>query len=80
MADGRTEIARGEIARQLLRDPVMAEAFIQAEQTFIKEWRDSDEPARREMAWAKVQALDEVRRVLRTIVHRGQYAALKGSD
>jgi hypothetical protein len=80
MADGRNEIARAEIARQLLEDPVMAEAFETAEGKFVKEWRESADLERREMAWAKVQALDEVRRVLRTVLNKGQYAALKGSD
>ena len=69
-------IARGEIARQLLEDPVMDYAFRQSEDAFIKEWRSAEDITRREMAWAKVQALDEVRRMLRAVLSQGQYAAL----
>ena len=71
-------IARGEIARQLLEDPVMQYAFRRAEETFIKEWRSAGDVSRREMSWAKVQALDEVRKTLRAVLSSGQYAALSG--
>ena len=69
-------IAKGEIARQLLEDPVMQYAFRQAEATFFKEWRSAEDVSRREMSWAKVQALDEVRKTLRAVLSSGQYAAL----
>lgn len=81
MADGRNVIARGEIARQLLEDQVMKDAFLGAEERFVKEWRATEpkEIARRETVWAQVQGLDEVRRQLRTILHEGQHAALSES-
>lgn len=69
-------IAKGEIARRLLEDPVMEEAYDRAEQMFYKEWRSAEDITRREMSWAKVQALDEVRKQLRTILSQGQHAAM----
>lgn len=70
-------IARGEEAMRLLSGPVFAEAFDAAIDLFVEEWRKSkpEETSKRELAWAKLQGLDEVRRQLRRIISQGEYAS-----
>lgn len=75
--DGRNARARGDIAKQLLGDPIVTEVFNRCEAAFIKEWKEAKDTAERERSHAKVSVLDEVRRQLRTIQSEGEYAAAK---
>jgi hypothetical protein len=70
--DGRASVRRAEIAQQLLTDPVMKDAFAAAEAAFTKEWREASDVTRRELAWAKVQGLEEVKRQLRVVINEGE--------
>lgn len=65
-------IRRGQVARRLLSDPIMSEAFERADQLFVEEWRNATTPADREVAWSKVTALEEVQRVLQQIASNGE--------
>lgn len=69
------QVARGREAFELLNGPVFAEALSAVESLFIEEWKNSDHPTAREMAWAKVAGLIEVKRQLRRIVSQGEHAA-----
>ena len=69
-------IARAEEANRLLNGPIMQEAFAEAEALFIREWKEAETPARREICWAKVAGLDEVRRHLRRVKSQGEHASL----
>ncbi len=66
---------RAERAHRLLEDDILTEAFETARQIFQAEWANSDpsEQNIREIAWAKVRSLEEVKRVLETIVAEGEF-------
>lgn len=68
-------VAEGAEAKRLLNGPVMEKAFQMAESNFIESWKDSKEPEMRDLYWAQVQALQEVRRMLRRIISDGEYAS-----
>lgn len=76
MVDRHQLIAEAEEASRLLNGPVFRDAFANAEARFIAAWRTCLEPEEREMYWAKVVGLDEVRRQLRRIVSQGEHASL----
>ena len=67
------QIERARDAARLLGDETLAEAFRDAEATFIQQWRESElgDTQIRESAYAKLQALAEVQRVLRSIIQDG---------
>ena len=69
-------VARAEEANRLLNGPIMKEAFAEAEAVFMEEWKQADTVARREMCWAKVAGLEEVRRHLRRVKSQGEHASL----
>ena len=74
--DGRTAVSRAEIAKRFLDDPVVQEAFVKAEAAFVSEWRNATDVDRRELAWAKVQGIDEVKRQLRIHISTGDHALI----
>ena len=76
MSDGRTDASRALAAKNFLDDPVVQEAFVQAEQAFMKEWRSETDRDRRDLAWAKVQGIDEVKRQLRIHISSGEHALI----
>lgn len=76
MTDGRTAVSKAQVAKSFLDDPVVQEAFAQAEQDFIREWRSETDRDRRDLAWAKVQGLDEVKRQLRIKIQSGDHALI----
>ena len=73
-------VARAEEANRLLNGPIMKEAFAEAEALFVKSWKESKTPEAREMCWAKVAGLDEVRRHLRRVKSQGEYASLNTDE
>lgn len=66
-------IRRKAQAQRVLSDPIVVEAFEEAERTFVEEWKRAIDASVREMAHAKVTALFEVQRVLHTIIDNGEY-------
>jgi hypothetical protein len=72
MAD---EISAGLRAKELLDSPQLRETFDAVEARFTKQWKQAETRDEREMAWAKVQAVDEVWRVLRATLTNGEVAA-----
>lgn len=68
------EIRRAKHAEVLLRDEILLQAFLDAEETFTKAWKQADTPERREIEHAKVMALEEVQRVLRKYIANGKIA------
>jgi hypothetical protein len=69
-------VARAEEANRLLNGDVCKEAFDMAEAAFVKEWRAADTTARREICWAKIAGLDEVRHQLRRVISQGEHVSL----
>jgi len=69
------EISAGLRAQELLSNSQLRETFAAVEARFTKEWKRAETTALREMAWAKVQAVDEVWRVLRAALTNGEVAA-----
>lgn len=67
-------IQRGRIARRLLEEPVLADAFLDAKNTFVEAWLAGNSVELRDAAWAKIHALDEVRLALHRIIAEGEYA------
>lgn len=76
MVDRHQLIAEAEEASRLLHGPVFRAAFAEAEARFMAAWRSCNETDEREMYWAKVAGLDEVKRQLRRIVSQGEHASL----
>ena len=68
-------IARAEEANTLLNGPVFSDALLAAEATFLKEWRVADSVERRELCWAKVAGLVQVRRQLSLSIGHGEIAS-----
>jgi len=68
------QIQRARNAKRLFDDEILIEAFEMAEVAFAQQWRDSEpkDVAARESAYAKIQALAEVQRVLRSIISDGE--------
>jgi hypothetical protein len=68
------EIRRGEQARALLEDPLLAEAFAVLEQSYIEGWRSTPVMAAqaREHIWAHLKALEQVRAHLTSVLKSGQ--------
>ncbi len=66
---------RGEEAGRLLQDPVFVSAFDEIRERFIREWEKADSVPDREMCWAKVTGLGEVRRQLRRVISQGEHAS-----
>ena len=53
----------------------MQDAFAGARSAFVAEWEAAEDPARREMCWAKVAGLSEVQRQLRGAISQGEHAS-----
>jgi hypothetical protein len=73
-------IQRMRRAKALLEDPILGEAFEEAEQDAIRDWRMAQTTAERELAWHAIDGLDRARRKLRKIVSEGEYTAQKSSN
>lgn len=69
------EITRGLRAKELLEHEGLKEILAEVEAMFHREWTASSTVEEREMAWAKTQALEEVRRRIRAIIANGEVAA-----
>ena len=69
------EISRGLRAKELLNDSELADVLNEVEGTFHREWVTAKTVEAREGAWAKTQALEEVRRTIRARIANGEVAA-----
>lgn len=71
-----TEILRGERAKQLLEEPILAEAFALIELEYMKAWQDS--PARdaeaRELLYLSLKNLQKVKGHLLQVMDSGSLA------
>ena len=67
---------KGMQAKELLENPIMAEAFVELERRYMEAWRQS-KPAdqeERERLWLAVGILGEIKRHLRIVVDTGAMA------
>jgi hypothetical protein len=69
--------AVGQQADRILKDEAFLLAVQKAEDLFEMEWRQATDPQKREMAWAKVHALEEVTRTLRSIMDNAHIEATR---
>jgi len=69
------EISQGLRAKELLEHEGLAEILSSVEDRFHREWVTATSVEAREMAWAKTQALEEVRRTIRATIANGEVAA-----
>jgi hypothetical protein len=76
MTDRDSEIARGERARAILDDPLVAEAFAAIERQCLEEWRAA--PARdvegRERLWLMLKLAERLRGHFESLVESGRLA------
>lgn len=70
-------VKRAQHAERLLADELLTEARDRCEQMFTDQWKLSTDEKVQYLAWAKVQALKEVWRVLEGIMREGEYIAEK---
>lgn len=70
------EARRGELARRLLDDPLLKEAFREVEEALRSAWLASadDAQAERERLWQMLRALGRVRGHLDAVVATGKFA------
>lgn len=69
-------VQQAQIARDFLDNEVVKRAFATTEEEFVREWKRAEDAGRREIAWAKIQGLEEVKRQLRKVISRGEYALI----
>jgi hypothetical protein len=70
-------VTRAQRVTAILNDDVFKDAVTQCEEVFTAEWKNALDVTKREAAWAKLAALDEMLRVLRTIMDNGKIAAAR---
>jgi hypothetical protein len=72
------QIERAHQARRLLADPILTEAFDEAEWSLVQGWADQrSTKEEREARWAALHYLEIIRNNLRTIIADGEFAAAK---
>ena len=64
------KLEKARHAQRLIDDDVLQDAFREADDNFVRAWRDSEKPEQREQLWYQLHALAEVQRVLRSFVDR----------
>lgn len=74
-----SDVSRAETAKKFLEDEVVKDAFSAAEAAFVKEWKQAEDATRRELAWAKIQGLEEVKHQLRRIITTGEMTLIAKS-
>jgi hypothetical protein len=70
------DAGKGVQAKELLENPIMAEAFAELERRYMEAWRQS-KPAdqeERERLWLAVGILAEIQRHLRVVIDNGVIA------
>lgn len=72
----RGRIAQAERARAIIEDPLLVNAFNMLEQRFVNAWRftPADATEMRERLWHHLQALNEVRAELNSVLDDGTLA------
>jgi hypothetical protein len=69
-------IQRAEEARQLMTNPLLADAFISIEERAVQAWKNSlpHDPAARESAWRSYVAISSLRGELQSYIDDGKWA------
>ena len=72
----RRVIDQADRARLIVDDPLLTGAFDALELRFLRDWRDTHptDTAGREALWFRIQAVRDVRAVLRTVLDDGDMA------
>lgn len=70
------ESGKGMQAKELLENPIMAEAFAELERRYMEAWRQSkpSDQEERERLWLAVGILGEIQRHLRVVIDNGAIA------
>jgi cell fate (sporulation/competence/biofilm development) regulator YlbF (YheA/YmcA/DUF963 family) len=68
------EARRGELAKQVLDNPVYAEAYASIEAALVRAWRDARDVKDREQAHQMLTMLDKVKSVMEGVMRSGQVA------
>lgn len=66
---------RGQMAEDVLRNPVYADAYGQIEQEIYKRWREAEKPEDREHLHRLTKALSALRVTLESTMRSGKIAA-----
>lgn len=66
---------RGQLARQVLENPVYAESYALIEQELTRLWRESRDASEREQLHQLLRMLDKARAVLERTMRDGKVAA-----
>lgn len=61
-------VRRGQLAEQILENPMFAFALREAERDALLEWQSAEDPARREQIWAELQFKERLLRMLNAVV------------
>lgn len=74
------KLTRGRSAQRLMDDPVLRATVQAVEEDITEEWKQTDptDPAARERAYAKYQALNEVWRKLKQFWREAEYVERLG--
>lgn len=67
-------IARGRRMREIAQDPVMADAFADAEASCVDRWKIAKSPEAREQEWATIRALAALLEQFQAVINAGDMA------
>ena len=60
-------------AERLMHNELVGRMFTAIEKAYIKDWKAALEPAEQHMYWAKVRALDDLRKSIQIIAEKKKY-------
>ena len=69
--------ARALEAERFIKHPLFEEGVMGLENAYIKEWRGSHDPVRREECWTAVKVLSQFRQRFTAIVSDGKMASIE---
>lgn len=70
------EIEDGRRVHAFLHDEAVIKAMARLQQRYTDEWKSGDSPEKREAAWAKQRALDDLQQELEAVVESGKKATI----
>lgn len=70
------EIDAGSRVHAFLQDKDVIEAMARLQRRYVDDWKAGDSPEKRETAWAKQRALDDLRTELEAVVESGKKATI----